>query len=147
MTDYTIDPRQTVYAGVLFKSRLEADVASDLDAAGIDWLYEPRTYVCRCHGRRYRPDFEIGGGIWEVKPTVAMALEAIETNRMHPVIANDPEARMAIIWPSEWDGDRYLGWYAACWWHGDWHVSKDGRWYVVDPPTIIPEFLIEGDET
>jgi hypothetical protein len=44
------------YAGVLFRSTLEADWAATLDSLAIDWQYEPEA-VRLPSGELYRPDF------------------------------------------------------------------------------------------
>jgi len=67
-----IDPTKTEYAGVVMRSRLEADFARHLDANRIVWRYEPAVYGPPGHG--YLPDFEILGRLErhfvEVKPTL-----------------------------------------------------------------------------
>jgi hypothetical protein len=55
VTDYNIQPIETVYRGYRFRSRTEARWAVFLDAAGIEWQYEPEGYVV--NGRGYLPDF------------------------------------------------------------------------------------------
>jgi hypothetical protein len=65
-----IDPKRTVYAGVVMRSRLEADFARHLDGERIVWRYEPAVYGPP--GRGYLPDFELlrddGRHFVEVKP-------------------------------------------------------------------------------
>lgn len=86
MTDYrsSFDAVPRRYAGVNFRSTLEADWASTLDDAGVLWEYEPTT-VTLPSGATYIPDFflpEIGTWI-EVKgpgvPRIEKATEFAET--------------------------------------------------------------------
>lgn len=62
---------ETEYAGVRFRSRLEARWAVFFDALGIRWEYEPEAFELSDR-TRYLPDFwlpEFVGGIYvEVKP-------------------------------------------------------------------------------
>lgn len=54
------------YAGIRFRSTLEARWAIFFDHAGIGWEYEPEGFVVS--GRAYRPDFLLDCGTWvEVK--------------------------------------------------------------------------------
>jgi hypothetical protein len=76
----TIEALPTWYAGVTFRSRLEADWAATLDSLDIHWEYEPET-VTLPSGTRYIPDFHLPElGIWlEVKGTGVPRVEkAIE---------------------------------------------------------------------
>lgn len=72
------------YAGVNFRSTLEADWASTLDDIGILWEYEPKT-VTLPSGATYIPDFFLPElGMWiEVKgpgiPRIEKAIEFAET--------------------------------------------------------------------
>lgn len=47
------------YAGVEFKSRLEARWARFFDALGAPWEYEPRTFRMRGQEWQYTPDFHL----------------------------------------------------------------------------------------
>lgn len=68
---------ETTYAGVRFRSRLEARLAVFFDALSIKWEYEPEAFILS-DGRGYMPDFWIindvtaewngGGAFVEVKP-------------------------------------------------------------------------------
>ena len=81
MIDRSIDAIPTVYAGVTFRSGLEARWAAFFDLLGIDWQYEP----CRLDG--WVPDFLVAGWwLAEVKP-VAMTSTGI---------VKEPEAQKAI---------------------------------------------------
>lgn len=83
--------RPTTYRGIQMRSRLEARFAAYLDSVGMAWEYEPRAFANE-YGQ-YLPDFQILSPTAEVpcyievKPTVEMALKAME--------------RMQIIWSSE----------------------------------------------
>lgn len=63
MLDRTIDAKPTIYAGVRFRSRLEAKWAQFFDTIELKWEYEP----CRLDG--WVPDFLVAGWwLAEVKP-------------------------------------------------------------------------------
>lgn len=58
---------ETTYAGILFRSRLEARWAVFMDETGIDWEYEPER-ISLPGGGTYLPDFRTNGsGYVEVK--------------------------------------------------------------------------------
>lgn len=60
-------PIQTRYAGITFRSRLEARWAVFMDAVGVRWTYEPER-VQLLGGGTYLPDFVTGDGAFiEVK--------------------------------------------------------------------------------
>jgi len=81
MLDRTIEAVPTRYAGVMFRSMLEAKWAAFFDILGIDWQYEP----CTIAG--WMPDFLVAGWwLAEVKP--------IEMTSMR--IVNEPEFQKAI---------------------------------------------------
>lgn len=68
-----IEAIPTEYAGVMFRSKLEATWARFFDVIGLEWEYEPR------HLEGWLPDFLIGGWyLAEVKP-----LNVISTDAMH----------------------------------------------------------------
>lgn len=52
----SIVPVPMKYAGVRFRSTLEADWAATLDVLGLDWQYEPEA-IRLPSGELYRPDF------------------------------------------------------------------------------------------
>lgn len=54
----TIPPIETKYAGVRFRSRLEARWAVFFDELGVSWEYEPESYRSS-DGRVYIPDFRL----------------------------------------------------------------------------------------
>jgi len=97
----------TVYRGTKFRSRLEVHFASELDAKGIPWIYEPK----RIGGEQYLIDFylpthrcwvEVKGQIatidQEQLPLVAQALN--QNNEMLFMYQSDGRAFM--IAPSGW---------------------------------------------
>lgn len=55
---YTMQVKPTWYAGIQFRSRLEARWAVFFDALGIPWSYEPETFVTE-NGHEYTPDFQL----------------------------------------------------------------------------------------
>lgn len=59
MDNYARHPaKKTKYAGIWFKSNLEAKTAEALDAIGVKWLYEPMCFRdSRYSGGQYTPDF------------------------------------------------------------------------------------------
>lgn len=61
MTNYSM-VKPTKYAGITFRSRLEARWAVFFDALGISWEYEPETFAVDWYGEsiQYTPDFRIG---------------------------------------------------------------------------------------
>lgn len=89
MTDEpTIEAVPTEYAGITFRSRLEADWAATLDANHIGWAYEPETLTLPS-GTVYIPDFWLPDlGTWiEVKgpgiPRVEKTAELAKTRACH----------------------------------------------------------------
>ena len=69
MTGPRIKAIETAYAGVLFRSRLEARWAVFMDAVKQKWEYEPER-IALPGGGTYLPDFRTaGGGYIEVKGT------------------------------------------------------------------------------
>lgn len=86
--DMTIEALPTWYAGVTFRSRLEADWAATLDTLNIAWEYEPER-ITLPSGTVYIPDFWLPKiGTWlEVKgtgvPRIEKALELGEARACH----------------------------------------------------------------
>jgi hypothetical protein len=56
MTAPITKPIPTIYAGISFRSRLEASYAATFDSIGLRWQYEPEGYVLS-DGTWYLPDF------------------------------------------------------------------------------------------
>lgn len=82
--DMTIEALPTWYAGVTFRSALEAGWAATLDSLDIVWEYEPET-IALDSGGHYVPDFRLPAlGTWlEVKGTGVPRVEkAQELGRM-----------------------------------------------------------------
>lgn len=72
---YTITPKETVYAGYRFRSRLEARWAAFFDLLGWKWDYEPIDFGT------WSPDFAIYGNqtvYVEVKPITDFSNEVAE---------------------------------------------------------------------
>jgi hypothetical protein len=63
---YSIEAIPTLYAGIQFKSRLEARFAEWLDERQFEWEYETKTFGIN----QYKPDFyvRVAGVYVEVKP-------------------------------------------------------------------------------
>lgn len=96
-----IAPLETLYAGVRFRSRLEARWAVYFDALGIAWEYEKEGYDLG-GGLRYLPDFWLPQvRMWaEVKPREFSDVELDKARRLVDVTGWDclllvgvPEAR------------------------------------------------------
>lgn len=107
--------RPTVYRGVQMRSRLEARFAAILDSDGFEWTYEPRAYASQ--DGQYLPDFEVGNGLIEVKPTIELAILAME--RMQIVRASDTKAVLVIACPFgmfiQKPTDDHWRWSKAAW--------------------------------
>lgn len=74
MTDrYKVEAKQTVYAGIRFRSQLEATWAAFFDEFGWAWRYEPED---RAHPG-WLPDFEVCGVLAEVKPIEHIDFSAV----------------------------------------------------------------------
>ena len=73
MTDHHIGAITTPYAGVLFRSRIEARWAVFFDHLGLRWDYEPERYGFATQRGTYLPDFYLPqiGLFVEVKPGLA----------------------------------------------------------------------------
>lgn len=80
----SINVIQTRYAGILFRSRLEARWAVFFDAIGMTWEYEMEGY--NLDGIRYLPDFwlpDFKGGIFvECKPVSLNEIENQKADRL-----------------------------------------------------------------
>lgn len=109
------------------RSRTEARVATVLDAAGIPWAYEPRTYrIPYVKGSGYLPDFELWPGApyrWfiEVKPT-----GIYDERHTDPTDLRTACRRLAIVHLSELTATLGL-------WVADAHAVDHGRLLVLDP--------------
>lgn len=76
MTD-NIRPIETYYAGVLFRSRVEARWAVFFDQLDLLWEHEPQGYLVGRPAEKYLPDFYLPqlGLFVEVKPAMADAAD------------------------------------------------------------------------
>jgi len=86
---------ETIYRGIRFKSRLEADVAAALDKTAVPWAYEPCTFAPRVAGSvAWIPDFriELGG--------VVMFVEAKPVDLLVPELARQVR-RVAVAWETD----------------------------------------------
>lgn len=126
--------KPTKYAGILFRSRLEARWAVFFDALGIAWEYEPETFVYgheNCY--EYTPDFRLTRGrlsigrpsvYVEVKPNDE-AMRSIDYKLGEAVEGSGPlrDAGLILLGPIP-NGNR--GTYA----HAmlTWHKGPDLRW-------------------
>lgn len=93
--------RPTVYRGIQMRSRLEARLAAEIDAAGQSWTYEPRAYAGL--GGQYLPDFEVRTEdgrrfFMEVRPTVERAMWAFP--QMQVILESEPDVTLVVIWPN-----------------------------------------------
>ncbi|MGW1744518.1 hypothetical protein ACWCRD_02650 [Streptomyces sp. NPDC002092] len=82
--DMTHEALPSWYAGITFRSKLEADWAATLDTHGVRWEYEPET-ITLPSGAKYIPDFRLPDiGCWlEVKGTGVPRIEkAVEFGEM-----------------------------------------------------------------
>lgn len=56
MHDSSINPKPTLYKGIIFRSLLETKWSTFFDKIGLDWKYEPETYILE-NNLYYKPDF------------------------------------------------------------------------------------------
>jgi hypothetical protein len=96
--DMTIEALPTWYAGITFRSRLEADWAATLDSLGITWEYEPAT-IALPSGATYIPDFRLPElGTWiEVKGTGVPRVE--KAVQLGEILACHCEGSCSCEWP------------------------------------------------
>lgn len=89
------------YAGVQFRSTLEADWAATLDRLAVSWSYEPEAIELPS-GALYRPDFWLPAlGCWlEVKGPGVPGIEKAEELAAagHWVIRGNPPLRGLVDW-------------------------------------------------
>lgn len=124
----------TIYRGIEFRSRLEADWAATLDSLGMTWIYEPEGYRLQ-GGSGYSPDFWLPDvRVWiEVKGSHNLRIELASqfddalwadspcTNRAQPdapivLIGREPRSN-----PITGDHDqinvqgaKYSAWFVRC---------------------------------
>ena len=90
-------PRETIYRGTTFRSRLEVRFAWHLDALGVTWEYEPAVYGRP--GEGYLPDFRVTSDngpttFIEVKPTLEEA--PLARRRMEVIWDTHPDAVLVV---------------------------------------------------
>lgn len=106
--------RETIYAGIPMRSRLEAGFAQQLDGFGQHWEYEGAAYASV--DGQYLPDFVVhrpdgAKHFIEVKPKSVADPEAV-FRRMHVILASVPDAELLLVlgaWP-----DDYTPWVPVC---------------------------------
>lgn len=148
MTGPEITAIPTLYEGVQYRSRLEADTAWLLDRLSIPHAYEPQSYLLR-DGGHYRPDFALWGGqqILEVRgyhnakgdrQIVGMCQEVFEGrhgNISYYVLMDDGSAMLpaaAAHWKHEFMPYRHsctsAGWrFVGCGECRRWNPATDVR--------------------
>ena len=77
---YSIKAKETVYKGIKFKSQLEVRWAIYFDELGLEWEYEPDTFILD-ESRRYTPDFYLKKSelYVEIKPIIGFWEEIKDT--------------------------------------------------------------------
>lgn len=99
-----IKARPTQYKGILMRSRLEADFAGKLDAAGCTWEYEPTCFAGA--GGQWLPDFHISEG-WnapcyvELKPVYLLDAKPGESPAALWARLDLIVARLEIAWETD----------------------------------------------
>lgn len=151
-----IKPIATIYHGVQFRSRTEAQWAAFFDAAGMPWAYEPTRYdlsqaprlredparYAGLESLSYLPDFHLDGSVWlEVKPDTDLL--AIETQRLE-LLANLTRETVLLVCGEPWPDKYQLYCFSEFWAEGGdplldprvfsrcrkcnglWHYSENG---------------------
>jgi hypothetical protein len=142
-----------LYRGIKMRSRLEADVARDLDIYGVGWTYEPQCFANE-HGQ-YLPDFKVDNSYgtalyWEIKP-ISFPFEDIPPvlTRMSIIWDSDPSAILCLVlWKYGGPDETYAPIVRA---EGPAFAQSDGSWwYFVNPNLRFPfkeaKFIVGGDE-
>lgn len=132
---YTIKAHPTTYAGVEFRSRLEATWAAFFDICGVKWEYEPIDLD------GWVPDFLIQGGnhsvgtLVEIKPV--KRLDELDSAYVSKVLVQDGSYHRAIFGMSPWMesmfgvGDYYgdfVGWVLLRKQDQRGHTQRDCLW-------------------
>ncbi len=118
-----IRARKTAYAGVVMRSRLEADYASWLDQRGWKWEYEPIVFAGP--GGQWLPDFrysaEPESPTWyvEVKPVSHLDCAPEEDHAARIARIDELLSRMSMTWLTKPDAT-----VALQWWNYDRHGIK-----------------------
>lgn len=127
-------PIPTEYAGLKFRSRLEARWALFFDLHNIQWRYEAEGY--ELPSGRYLPDFVLPecGTFIEVRGDISrvdvdhLVRQATELPRMTPSIG-EPGPKMMLLGPiPRVDHDRDLGWMSFE--HDGVDVEEDGTYWL-----------------
>ena len=92
-----IKAKPTEYSGVIFRSKLEAKWAMYFDLLGIEWIYEPDSFILES-GDVYCPDFYLEGleVFCEVKPYQQEDDRWYEFVKLEN-LPNEPEYRMILL--------------------------------------------------
>lgn len=91
--------KRTQYAGIMFRSLLEAEFARHLTLIGKQWSYEPKT-VLGDDGRRYTPDFSLEhkGRTIYFECKAAGNYDRTETGSLlHLLREPDPDCQLAVV--------------------------------------------------
>ena len=130
-TGYDRAASQTVYAGVTFRSRLEATWASFFDLTGITWEYEPFALS------GWIPDFRLFRRfLCEVKP-IHMTGFAVATTEYHWIRKTLPHGQSLIFGSKPTD-------CLACMVSAD-DISISGRTVFFDPDTKFRMVSVSDD--
>lgn len=140
MTDQpSIEAVPTEYAGITFRSRLEADWAHTLTVNGITWTYEPET-ITLPSGTIYIPDFwlpELGTWI-EVKgpgiPRVEKTTELAQTRACHctaECACQWPGGELVILGRESLDWDPETRGHQPTWGYANWETPHGPSAYCV----------------
>lgn len=131
---YNIPAKPTEYAGVQFRSRLEARWAAFFDLLGWEWDYEPPIQF-----RYWTPDFllKMSRAVYvEVKPIERMSIEVMSwiDVALPPYAPDDPTsdewgmAEAMVVGnclPRGEAGHKCVGWLRDM---GEWGFAPFGRW-------------------
>lgn len=130
---YTKKSRDTMYAGCLFRSRLEATWAAFFDVCGIKWVYEPFDLP------GWSPDFLILDTVFvEVKPFTVP-----DDDTQRKIASADPKQIVLFLGPSPIDSFT-IGWSVMCV-YDIIEVRENEIRYAETYWTDIGETVIRGD--
>jgi hypothetical protein len=100
---YKVKAIPTRYAGIQFRSRLEAKWASFFDGLGFTWLYEPLDF------EYYTPDFLLPPDLFvEIKPITSFSPEA--ASRATRASEGKVPFLLLGLSPEEVEGYCHMGW-------------------------------------
>lgn len=104
--EYTKKARDTMYAGCLFRSRLEATWAAFFDICGIKWVYEPFDLP------GWSPDFLIQDRVVvEVKPIQTPDIDVVNKMLNAAISAKLSDVHCLLLLGCSPISRRTLGWY------------------------------------